>query len=98
VRALAAKAAVESGRKDLLPLLVENLADHDAAVRMFSAIALRKLTGKDLGYDPSDPPFRREEAILAWREWLAERAREEEAGRESPPGGARPDSPGGGPE
>ena len=93
VRAQAAKGAVEAGRQDLLPLLVENLADHDAAVRMFSAIALRKLTGQDFGYDPSDPAFEREKAIMAWRQWID--AHGQGAGareKDGPQKGAAPDN------
>jgi hypothetical protein len=103
VRAQAAKGAVEGDRQDLAPLLVENLADHDAAVRMFTAIALRKLTGQDFGYDPSAPAHEREQAILAWREWIDGRGREEKARGEDGSGGgalesALRGSPAGGPE
>jgi hypothetical protein len=75
---------------------------------MFAAVALRKLTGEDLGYDPSAPAADREKAILAWRQWLAAR---EHGGAPIPedPAGTGPSAlgklraaasgpPGGGPE
>jgi hypothetical protein len=92
VRAQAAKGAVAAGRQDLLPLLVDNLADHDAAVRMFAAIALRKLTGQDFGYDPSDPAFEREKAIMAWRQWIDARGHGEGARGKDGPEGTLPET------
>jgi hypothetical protein len=71
VRSQAAKAAVEGNRRDAIPLLVRNLSDPDGAVRLFNAIALRKLTGIDHGYSPYDPPEVREVAIAEWRAWAA---------------------------
>jgi hypothetical protein len=71
VRSQAAKAAVEGNRRDAIPLLVRNLSDPDGAVRLFNAIALRKLTGVDHGYRPYDPPDVREVAIAEWKAWAA---------------------------
>jgi hypothetical protein len=55
---------------DLVPGLVENLSDRDEAVRMFTSIGLRKLTGKDFGYNPSGAPEERFASIERWKEWL----------------------------
>jgi hypothetical protein len=71
IRSQAAKAAVEGSRRDAIPLLVKNLSDPDGAVRMFNAVALRKLTGTDHGYRPYDPPDERERAVAKWKAWTA---------------------------
>jgi hypothetical protein len=70
----AAYLAAERGRRDLLSALVEDLGDRDESVRFVAAIALRRLTGQDLGYRSYAPPAAREEAIVRWRRWLGEGA------------------------
>lgn len=70
IRVLAAKQAVAQDRRDLIPDLIENLSDRDGAVRMYSAIALRKLTGRDMGYLHFGAPQERQAAIEKWKEWL----------------------------
>ena len=72
VRMATAYLAAEEGRRDLLMGLVDNLGDRDESVRFITAIALRKLTGQDLGYRSYAPLGDREEAIARWRRWLAE--------------------------
>jgi len=91
IRSQAAKAAVEGNRRDAIPLLVRNLSDPDGAVRLFNAIALRKLTGIDHGYSPYDPPEVREVAIAEWKAWAAAQ------GLAAPPasGDGKPDAGGG---
>ncbi len=64
--------AAEQGRRDLLNALVDNLADRDESVRFITAIALRRLTGQDLGYRSYSPLAEREEAIARWKRWLAD--------------------------
>lgn len=71
VRIEAARQSVVDGRTDLAPLLVKNLSDRDAAVRFYTAAALRKLTGLDHGYRPYSTVTEREAAIARWSEWLA---------------------------
>ena len=71
VRIDAAIKAVAQKRLELAAELVENLSDRDGAVRMFSAVALRKLTGQDFGYKPHGTLLEREEAVASWRAWLA---------------------------
>lgn len=70
IRIDAAIKAVAEQRLELAAQLVENLSDRDGAVRMFSAAALRKLTGRDFGYKPHGTIVEREEAVGRWRTWL----------------------------
>ncbi len=70
VRMRAAFRAAEEARGDLAGDLVANLADRDESVRFFTAIALQRLTGKDLGYASWASAASREEAIARWRRWL----------------------------
>jgi hypothetical protein len=65
----AERVAVED-RMDLLPLLVRNLSDPDGAVRLFTAAALRNLTGLDFGYKPHGTDVERKAAVDRWNEWL----------------------------
>ena len=71
VRILASERIVSEGKIELAPRLVKNLADPDGAVRMFAAVALRKLTGQDFGYKPFGLPSEQAEAVNAWNAWLA---------------------------
>jgi hypothetical protein len=90
----AAHLAAEQDRRDLLGALVENLADRDESVRFVAAIALRRLTGQDLGYRSYAPPAAREEAIARWRRWLGGGAgRAEEKPADAAPLSARPRFP-----
>lgn len=82
VRVLAARQAVEelgpgkepdapsTRRREVLDLLVKNLEHRDGAVRFFTAIALRKLTGQDLGFLPHGTPDERARAVERWRAWI----------------------------
>ena len=66
-------AAIEAGntkRQDVLPLLVDRLTDRDSNVRMFSAMALRKITGEDFGWASWKTLRQREESVARWRQWL----------------------------
>ena len=71
IRMQSAVRAADSRRTDLLLPLVENLSDRDESVRFFSAIALRRLTGEDLGYRSFDPEAVRSGAVERWRKWVA---------------------------
>ena len=70
IRIDASLEAVHEKRRDLAFVLVENLADSDGAVRLFSAVALRKLTGKRFDYKPHGTLAERTEAAARWRSWL----------------------------
>ena len=70
VRIDAAEQAVRQSRMDLCGLLVENLGDRDGAVRLFSSIALRKLTGQDFGFKAHGTLLERQAGIEEWTTWL----------------------------
>ncbi len=55
---------------DLCGLLVGNLSDGDGAVRLFSSVALRKLTGQDFEYKAYGTLVERRESIERWTRWL----------------------------
>ncbi len=69
-RARAIVASSDRGDKDAVPKLVELLDDLDPAVRMYSIVALQRLTGQTYGYAYYAPPAERERAIERWREAL----------------------------
>ncbi len=70
VRIAAALQVVEEGRRDLAYRLVENLSDRDEAVRFYTSIAVRKVTGMDFGFKAYDDIAERARAIQRWQEWL----------------------------
>ncbi|MFW6133617.1 MAG: hypothetical protein ACOC8F_06940 [Planctomycetota bacterium] len=74
VRARALVRAAGSGRRDVLPYLVDRLTDGQDSVRMYAILALERLTGRTLGYRYYDPPARRQDAVKRWRDWLEDRA------------------------
>lgn len=66
-------ACIRAGRsrdKTVMPLLVECLDDTDADVRLFAIGALRRITGKDLGYRCYSSLPKRTMAVKRWRDWL----------------------------
>jgi hypothetical protein len=65
----------ESGRgkvESAVPYLVDRLTDSEAEARMFSIIALEKITGLTHGYRYYDEPSVRGEAVGRWRKWLGD--------------------------
>ena len=73
-RILAAKHAAEIHDRGVIPLLVDRLEDDDPAVRLFTILALEKLTGTRLGYDYRSDDLQRARAAQRWRRYLAEQA------------------------
>ncbi len=69
-RILAVRAAAEEARIDLLDRVAENLSDSDPAVRMFTSVALRKLTGQEIDFKPHGTVAEREEGIARWVKWI----------------------------
>jgi hypothetical protein len=67
--------AADTGDREVLPLLVDQLDDPDADVRMYAILSLRKLTGQTLGYRFYADPADRAAAVARWRAWLADRPR-----------------------
>jgi len=55
-----------------IPYLVDRLTVSEPEVRFFAIVALRKITGRTLGYRYYQPRHLREEAVLEWRRWLKE--------------------------
>lgn len=62
----AIRAAGEAQDQDAIPHLIEQLDCDDAAVRMYAIVALEKITGQRLGYDPYAPAHKRREAVNRW--------------------------------
>ncbi|MCZ6794047.1 MAG: hypothetical protein O7J95_10585 [Planctomycetota bacterium] len=85
IRVLAARQAVTSGSVGAIDLLISNLADRDGAVRFYTVIALRKLSGREFGYLPHGTPAERAEAIVRWKAWAADRGAPAPAEDGSPP-------------
>lgn len=63
--------AVDAGDRSVMPQLVKDLDNDDAAVRLYAIGALQRLTGETFGYDwtQSDRAVRRP-AIEQWRAHL----------------------------
>ncbi len=59
---------------NLIPALVNRLDDADAAVRLYTIVALEKLTGTRLGYEYAANRVRRQEAVANWRRYIEQRA------------------------
>ena len=70
--AVRSAAIIEAGNtkdtKSIL-LLIDRLSDTESDVRMFSGIALRKITGKDFGWRSWDSRTDRDKAIRRWQQW-----------------------------
>lgn len=62
--------AADAKDAQAVPYIVENLGSDDASMRMYSYIALKKITGMTLGYEYFGSQADREQAIKRWREWL----------------------------
>ncbi len=62
--------AENRGSRRAVPYLVDRLSDSEREVRMFAAVALRKITGEDMGYRHYDPESERREAVDRWRQWV----------------------------
>lgn len=73
-RIMAARHAAEIGDHDVIGILVDRLEDDDEAVRMFTILALEKLTGTRHGYDYSADQTQRGRAIQRWRRYVAQQS------------------------
>jgi len=70
------KAIVEAGRErddKAVPLIVDRLEDEDEGVRLYSIIALEKITGERFGYDYGDSMSERAGAVERWRNFVRRR-------------------------
>lgn len=70
--------AGEGGEGDLDPgtlrALVGQLEATDPAARMLAIRALERRTGQTLGYDASDPEWKRTPAVRRWKEYAGDPA------------------------
>ncbi len=66
----AVKLAAKTDDKKALPFLVDRLTDSEADVRFFAIMALRKITGQNMGYCHYEDACKRAEAVRRWRRWL----------------------------
>lgn len=62
--------------RDVLGILVDRLGDEDPAVRMYTIVALERITGTRLGYAHHGPEVERRRAMERWRRYVSERAGE----------------------
>jgi outer membrane protein assembly factor BamB len=74
LRVSAARALLNHGNRQALPLLGELLDSETTEVRVQAVRALRGSTGHYLDYSPFQAADERGPAADAWREWLAEHA------------------------
>lgn len=72
VRIRAAKWAGDNAVEEAVPILVKNLQNEAQALRLYSIEALRRITGRDLGYDYKASPSSRAQAVERWRDFLAQ--------------------------
>ena len=70
VRIRAIKWAGENQVHDAVPLLVDRLQEQDRSVRFYAIMALRRITGDDLGFDYKADSAQRAEAVKKWRQSL----------------------------
>jgi hypothetical protein len=72
VRARAVGLGDRKPDSQVLPVLVNRLADSDPVVRLAAHEELRKRTGQDFGYLPWASPEERSSAIERWRAWMSQ--------------------------
>jgi hypothetical protein len=66
----AIKDAADRDDRKAIPRLVQDLDDHDSAIRFAAISALKRMTGQDLGYNYYDSEWIRRSAVQRWRQWL----------------------------
>jgi len=70
-----------------VPYLIDRLTDSQRDVRFFAAIALRRITGRNMGWKHYAPRAERDKAVKRWRRWLETEGKD--APRTQPARGAR---------
>ncbi len=70
VRINAVMEAAETNGDNAVPLLVDRLTDQEVMVQVFSARALRRITGQDFGWNAWESFENREAAVEKWRDWV----------------------------
>jgi hypothetical protein len=66
----AMKTAADTNDRKAIPRLVQNLDDHDSAIRFAAITALRRMTGQDFDYRYYDGEWDRRLAVQRWHDWL----------------------------
>jgi hypothetical protein len=69
VRRVCAESFGELGARNAVGSLIEALADDESIVRDAAHRSVRKLTGKDFGFDPEGKPDKRSQALKRWSDW-----------------------------
>ncbi len=64
----------EAGETSAVPALVDRLEDEDEAVRFYAIEALKRLTGRDLGYRYYESAYERRPAVQRWRRYVRRHA------------------------
>ena len=72
VRIMAVKWAGDNELIEAAPYLVNNLQNEDKALRFYSIQALRRITGRDCGYDYKASPRSRAQALECWQDFLTQ--------------------------
>jgi len=78
---------------DLVPYLIRRLADQRPDIRISASIALNRVTGEDLGFDPSGDEDNRRRAVMRWESWWTETGRTKLPEPAAPPKPATPGAP-----
>lgn len=73
VRMATARMLDELGVKSAVPALIEALDDVQGAVREAAVVALRRITGEDMGFNPVGSDVDRAKRLKAWRDWWKRR-------------------------
>jgi len=66
----AIKSAADQDDRSAIPRLVQDLDDHDSAIRFAAISALKSMTGQDFGFRYYDGESARRPAVQRWRQWL----------------------------
>ncbi len=85
VRSNAAVEAAEEKRLDLIPQLLKNLRHPNGEVRLFTGVAIRKLSGQDFNYKPYGTAEEQEEAISRYQDWWEKQRSSHVNGTGEPP-------------
>jgi len=72
VKIPAIEKAVREHDTTVVPQLIKDLDNDDAAVRLYAIHALRALTGEQFGYTAYLDENARTPAIARWNQWLAD--------------------------
>jgi len=73
-----------------VPYLIDRLTDSQRDVRFFAVLALREITGENMGWKHYAPPDERDKAVKRWRKWLENERKD--APRTRAAGGVEPEA------